>query len=231
MSLLSFTLRIAGSTLAGCAIMAVAWGFDGLPWYPRGGFKWPMGAPGAGEGSGGVGGPLVSPADPELAAQWRLEQQRRYAQAIELAREADESFAAFEERFGRFLVEWERTTGVAIDDLATGAILPEPVRGLLADPAGKAAAECWDRLSTQRFAYRERVAIKARFDVVAKRLEAGSMRATDPEFVASTAQTVQGWLVELDGHERCLTHIRDLLRVWSIDPPSSDRPSSSGDPP
>lgn len=231
MSLLSFTLRIAGSTLAGCVIMAVAWGFDGLPWYPRGGFIRPMGARGAGEGSGRSGGPLVSPADPELAAQWRIEQQRRYTQAIELAREAVESFAAFEERFGRFSAEWERTTEVPVDDLATGAILPEPVRGLLADPVGKTAAECWDRLASQRFNYRERVPLKARFDVVVRRLESGSMRATDPEFVASTAQTLQGWLVELDGHERCLTHIRDLLRVWSIDPPSSDRPSPSGDPP
>lgn len=134
----------------------------------------------------------------------------------------------FDSRFDRFSSDWLDVTGVTVGALSQNPGLAPRISELLADPAAATAVECWERLRGQSTAYRDRSTTRAQLETVRGRVQAGEFRKADAELVDGALQRLAQWNDALDGHERCAAHLRELLRVRSLNPAAA--PPAGGAP-
>lgn len=162
----------------------------------------------------------------------RKEQAARQREAMlrtlpsEVAKASDRS-SAFDARLTQFASSWHDATGVPLESLSGNPALSPPIRDLLADTAAGTAAECWGRLRDQSTAYRELPTLRSRLQNIGQRVGPGTVSGEDADFVTATLLKLDQWSTELDAHERCLQHIKDLLRVRSLAPGAGARPGGT----
>lgn len=135
-----------------------------------------------------------------------------------LVRTVSDASAGFSARYDRFAAAWIEVTAVELDSLDRQPSLPEPIRSVLADSSAPTAASCWDRLADSLHLYRDHRILHSRVLAIEQRVRSGDFAASDEEYLVQTLRSIQEHTSNLESHERCLGHLRDLIRVRSLQP-------------